>query len=74
MQKITLTIKDNSKLHFFLELLKQFDLWRFKNLQQKARHLQLNTIFLLLQVGGKTDMLMPVNYEKKHGKDQGSTL
>jgi len=25
MQKITLTIKDNSKLHFFLELLKQFD-------------------------------------------------
>jgi len=25
MKKITLTIKDNSKLHFFLELLKQFD-------------------------------------------------
>jgi len=34
MQKIVLTIKDQSKLHFFLELLKQFD---FIEIQQQKR-------------------------------------
>lgn len=34
MQKITLTVKDDSKIQFFLELIKQFD---FIEVQQSAK-------------------------------------
>ena len=37
MQKITLTIKDNSKLHFFLELLKQFDFVEIQESSTKSK-------------------------------------
>jgi len=38
MEKIILTIKDNSKLHFFLELLKQFDFVEVHKTTPKTRH------------------------------------
>ncbi len=38
MEKIVLTVKDNSKLHFFLELLKQFDFIEVHNTTPKTKH------------------------------------
>ncbi len=40
MEKITLTIKDNSKLHFLLELLKQFD---FVEIQKSSSKRKIST-------------------------------
>ena|GEM_PF-2237099 len=37
MEKITLTIKDKSKLHFLLELLKQFDFVEVQKKTSKAK-------------------------------------
>ncbi len=38
MEKIILTIKDNSKLHFFLELLNQFDFVEVQKKTTKTSH------------------------------------
>ena len=37
MEKITLTVKDNSKLHFLLELLKQFDFVEITKISSKNK-------------------------------------